>query len=113
MGRVPASAWELGMAENGFMESFLEKVTHELYVKKFLEFSDGKSEGRCSLQQGWHLQRPRGRRSLVHWRAGPLLARAGGVECGCEDCHRREAKAGSQWAWDAGLRNLLLMLNGT
>lgn len=79
VGRVPNSAWELGMAGNVFRESFLEKVTHKSYLEKFLEFQKARVGGRCFLHKGQHLQRPRGRQEMVPWRA-PLFARAG-VEC--------------------------------
>lgn len=52
VGRLPNSAWELGVAENVFRESFLEKVTHKLYLEKFSEFSEGKSRGKMFPPQG-------------------------------------------------------------
>lgn len=51
VGRATNSAWELGRAENGFRESFLENVTHSLetILKSFQKTRVGE---RCSLQKG-------------------------------------------------------------
>lgn len=52
MGREPNLVWELNMVENGFRETFLEKVTHKLYLEKFESFQKTRVGGRCSLQKG-------------------------------------------------------------
>lgn len=42
-GSIPKLAYELGMAESVFRESFLEKVILKLYLGQFLEFSENKT----------------------------------------------------------------------